>query len=290
MWFLLSVITAFLSSTATATLKVVLKDNDEFLIGWLRYFMILPILAAMLFLSSRPNLSSEFWRCIAILLPLEICAYFLFLKSIKISDLSLTFPFLGLTPLFSILTGWLILGERLTPVGVVGIILVSLGAYSMNINLLGQGILAPIKNIYHDRGSFLMVIVAFIFSITSTLGKKAVMLSTPYYFPILYYTLLTIFFTLIVCSISGKGIRKIHIKRRHWPAFIISAFAFMGTLFVHFKAISLVEAAYMISVKRLSLLFSVIYGAVIFKEKNIRNRILGVILMILGVGVLAFCR
>jgi uncharacterized membrane protein len=48
------------------------------------------------------------------------------------------------------------------------------------------------------------------------------------------------------------------------------------------KAISLIEVSYMVSVKRLSILFGVIYG-VMFKETNIKERLLGATVMVLGI-------
>ena len=51
----------------------------------------------------------------------------------------------------------------------------------------------------------------------------------------------------------------------------------------HFVAISLTDVAYMISVKRFSLLFSVAYGWILFGERNVAERLIGSILMIAGV-------
>jgi drug/metabolite transporter (DMT)-like permease len=54
----------------------------------------------------------------------------------------------------------------------------------------------------------------------------------------------------------------------------------------HMWAIHLITAAYMIAVKRTSLIFSVIYGKLIFKEKEITQRLAGASLMVLGVGLI----
>ena len=51
-------------------------------------------------------------------------------------------------------------------------------------------------------------------------------------------------------------------------------------------AISMVEAVYMISVKRMSVVFAVIYGWLLFKETDIKSRMLGAVLMFLGIGVI----
>ena len=51
----------------------------------------------------------------------------------------------------------------------------------------------------------------------------------------------------------------------------------------HLKAISLVEVSYMVSVKRLNILFGVVFGAVFFMETNIKERFLGATVMVLGI-------
>jgi uncharacterized membrane protein len=54
-------------------------------------------------------------------------------------------------------------------------------------------------------------------------------------------------------------------------------------IITHLKAISLIEVSYMISVKRLSILFGVLYGVMFFKETNIKERFLGATVMVSGI-------
>jgi len=49
------------------------------------------------------------------------------------------------------------------------------------------------------------------------------------------------------------------------------------------KAISLTLVAYVIAIKRTSVIISVIFGHSIFKEKGIKERLLGAIIMVIGV-------
>ena len=51
----------------------------------------------------------------------------------------------------------------------------------------------------------------------------------------------------------------------------------------HFMAISMADVAYVISIKRTSLIFSVFYGWVVFKEVDIGERLLGSGLMLAGI-------
>ena len=50
----------------------------------------------------------------------------------------------------------------------------------------------------------------------------------------------------------------------------------------HMTAISLTKVAYMISLKRTSMIMGVIYGYFLFKEKNIRERLAGAVIMFIG--------
>ena len=60
--------------------------------------------------------------------------------------------------------------------------------------------------------------------------------------------------------------------------------AFMaGMVVTHFYAIEHVEVAYMIAVKRTSLLFGILYGASLFKETGTGTNLVAGIMMVLGV-------
>ena len=59
-------------------------------------------------------------------------------------------------------------------------------------------------------------------------------------------------------------------------------------VFSHMLAVSLTNVAYMISLKRMSLLFVVVYGALLFKEEKIMERLAGAIIMIAGVFLIGW--
>jgi len=51
-------------------------------------------------------------------------------------------------------------------------------------------------------------------------------------------------------------------------------------------ALSLTNVAYMIAVKRLSLLIGIVYGHFLFREEGLRERLVGGGLMVAGVSVI----
>jgi glucose uptake protein GlcU len=50
----------------------------------------------------------------------------------------------------------------------------------------------------------------------------------------------------------------------------------------HMLAMNLTKVAYMISVKRLSLIIGIMYGYFLFREENIKERLLGAVFMLIG--------
>ena len=85
-----------------------------------------------------------------------------------------------------------------------------------------------------------------------------------------------------------KGFSRIDFSKKQLLLYLGMGIVFSLAIFTHFQAILRTEVSYMISVKRLSLVFGVIYGAMLFKEKNIKNRLIGVMFMFLGAVLVAF--
>ena len=242
-----------------------------------------PFLLLLLPFIEIPRLDIYFFLAILILLPLETIALILYMKAIKMSPLSITLPFLALSPIFMIFTSNLILGERLNQFGIMGIVLTAIGAYLLNVRTTRKGILEPFKAIGRERGSLYMIIVAFIYSITSNLGKMAILHSSPLFFAATYLPILAaIVFPVLMWKNHGK-IRQLF---SHVTIFSLIGLAIAFATITHFLAVHIVEVPYVISVKRMSLLFGIMYGAIWFKETNIMERLIGGIVMIVGVIII----
>ncbi|MFQ5586735.1 MAG: EamA family transporter, partial [Thermodesulfobacteriota bacterium] len=174
LWISLALLSAFSLSTADALSKRALSDTNEYAIAWVREGYSLPFLAAAFLFVPIPHLDGTFWITLLVLLPLEIGAILLYVKAIQASPLSLTIPFMAFSPVFIILTAFIVLGELPDSSGLTGILCVTGGAYLLNVRTASEGLLGPIRAIGKERGSLLMILVALIYSITSTLGKVAV--------------------------------------------------------------------------------------------------------------------
>jgi drug/metabolite transporter (DMT)-like permease len=275
-WIVLSLIAAFTLATSDALTKKALSSGNEYIIAWLRLIFSLPLLFLIFFFIPVPELDKGFYIAFFLSLPLEILSIVLYIKALKLSPLSLTLPFLALTPVFLIFVSKIILGEKVSLWGGMGILLIASGSYTLNISKIKEGILEPLRSIKREKGSVLMIGVALIYSLTSSLGKMAIEHSSPLFFGVTYFAALAFLFAPIALY------KRQEINRKAALSVVLPGVFYSLMVVSHMVAMSLAKVAYVISVKRMSLLIGVFYGYLFFKEKNIRERLFGAALMFIG--------
>lgn len=279
MWILYALLTAFFLATSDMLTKRALATRDEFFVAWARLVFALPVLAGSFFFIDIPPLNRTFWTATIYAIPLEITAIILYTRALKVSPISLTMPFLALTPLFLIVISYIIAGEKISLSGGAGIALMALGSYMLNVHKIRQSLAEPLRAILREKGCVLMIIVAFIYSMTSSLGKVAISNSAPVFFGSFYFILIAVLFTPLVL-IRNRG--RIRISRDDIVP--LSAIGITQSLMIvfHMTAMSMTKVAYMISVKRTSLLFSILYGYLVFREEKISQKTVGALIMFAG--------
>jgi drug/metabolite transporter (DMT)-like permease len=277
-WLPVALLTALSLSTADALSKRALRKTDDLVVAWVREGYALPFLFAAFLWVPVPSLDSTFWLTVVSMLPLEIIALMLYIRAIRLSPLSLTVPFLALSPVFIVFFAFVLLGERPSSTGLAGIFLIAAGAYTLNSGAYRHGLLGPVRAAASEPGAVLMVIVALIYSVTSTLGKVAIQHSSPLFFGFFYPFILTVILTVM----AAKRGKLTLVGSRPW-AFLAIGFFTALMIICHYTALSLTNVAYMIAVKRTSLIWSVLYGRLLFGETNIRERLMGSAVMVAGV-------
>ena len=287
-WTFFSLLSAFFQAATDAFSKKVLRENcDIYLVGWARWCFAVPFLLTMLLFIHIPTLDQIFWFNVFLLLPLEITALILYIKALKLSPLSLSIPFLSFTPVFLLLTSFLMLGEQPDSSGLLGIFSVTVGGYLLNFHTISRGTFEPFRCIVEEKGCLLMIGVALIYSITSNLGKAAIQHSSPPFFAVFYFTFLSLILTPIVWFKNrGTFLKGLH----DLNYFLLMGLSCALMFIFHTLAISLIQVPYMISLKRTSMLLSIVFGRLYFNETHIKERLLGSIIMLIGVLLITLFR
>lgn len=286
LWFYLALLCALSLATSDALVKRALDSgHNDYLVAWLRLLWAVPVILPLYFILPAPVPGPDFYRAALLALPLELAALVLYVKALKLSPLSLTVPFLALTPLFLLVVPTLLLGERLTLPGGIGVVLISLGSYTLHLRQLRNGIWAPLKSILHEPGSLCMIAVALLYSLTSTLGKQAIAAASPITFAAFYFPLLALLMTPLVLWRSRGEFATLRQKQTLRATFL-PGMLYALMLVSHMFAVSMVNVAYMISVKRFSLVIGVLYGHLLFGEEGLVERLFGSLLMVAGVALI----
>ena len=283
-WINLTLLSAFLLATADTLSKRYLSHYRPGELVLVRFGVAGALLLPLLLWQPWPALSPAFWGWMAAALPLELLAMWLYMQAIRTSPLSLTLPYLAFTPAFNTLTGYVVLGETVTWIGLSGIMLIVLGAWLLNMeaaqNDTGLNILAPFRAITQERGSRLMLIVAAIYSLTSVTSKGALLHANPAFFGPFYFVVLGVASVVLFAS---RDLSSWRAPGNHpWAHLGVGVFM-AGMVVTHFYAIEHIEVAYMIAVKRTSLLFGIFYGAWLFGETGLGKNLVAGVLMVLGV-------
>ncbi|EAR22915.1 DMT family transporter [Nitrococcus mobilis] len=289
-WLPLALLSAFSLASADACSKKFLPSYRAREMVLVRFAYSALLLAPLLYFSPLPAVPPAFWGWLALALPLEILAMLLYMQAIRDSPLSLTLPYLAFTPVFTTLAGYLLLGERISTQGLLGIVLVVSGAYLLNLEASGtpgrDHLSKPLRAIANERGSRMMLAVAIIYGLTSVIGKIELQYASPWSFAAIYFVLLGLL-SLVLFACSSPRPRVLHVLGRKPAIHLLIGGLFTAMIVTHFMALEQVATAYMISAKRTSILFGMLYGALLFGEQGLLRRLTAGALMVVGVTLLA---
>lgn len=206
-------------------------------------------------------------------------ATLLYFRALQVSPISLALPFIAFTPLFLIPTGYLLLGELPSWVKIIGVLLVVTGSLVMHRQLFSISWIEPFKAIIREKGSRYMLIVAFIFSLTNPLDAKLVKMSDSLTFSFAYG--ITIFLIFAGITIFKKADWKKVLQSA--PVWVILAGVMEAVVnILQFTSHNYIDVVITISLKRAGIVLAVLMGWLIFREKDITDKLIAAAVMVAG--------
>ncbi|MCK5474663.1 MAG: DMT family transporter [Candidatus Aenigmarchaeota archaeon] len=278
--FLLALLSAASKATTDVFSKKGLDKTDEYVVAFALRFFTLPFMALILLSIPIPLLDSTFYAAAFSSAFVNMFSTILYLKAIKESPLSLTIPFLSFAPIFILVIASVFFGEFPGIYGIAGVFLVVIGTYLLNLSKTKEGLLAPFKAILKEKGSRYMLVVAFLYSITTSLDKLAVTHSSPLFYAVVFNSLLSLFMFFAMLKFSKNHLTDL---RKHKKVLFPAGFFMALASIAYFMSLSMILVVFVSAIKRTNSLFSIFYGKYFFGEDNIKERLLGAFIMILGV-------
>ena len=146
-----------------------------------------------------------------------------------------------------------------------------------------RDLLKPFKSLIRNKGTRYMLIVATIWGVSVNLDKIAINNSSITQHII--FMNLFIFISLSIYLLVTKQFSWGSVKPVKGRLLLISFFT-ATTFIFHMIALSLTYVAYVVAMKRMSGPIAVLLGHFFMKEPNIRARLIGSLIMVLGVALI----
>ncbi len=205
----------------------------------------------------------------------------LFLKAIQQSDLSLTIPLLSFSPMFSSIFSFFFLNEQLSKIQYFGVFLIIFGAlilYSKKLTL--EEFLKSFKVILKNSSAKLMIIVSIIWSLTPVLDKLCLKHSSINFHGFIQSLGMII---LLIFLFKKDKVQTVNTKK-NWRLILLTVFVGSTATILQFYAILTNYVPIMESIKRsVGQLSSVFLGKIFFNEKINKPKVVGVIILSVGV-------
>lgn len=224
------------------------------------------------------------------------------MKALKLEDASLVAPMGAASPLFALLSGFLLLNELPTPAGWVGVALLSVGSYVLNVSkpttqevgnvsLSGtakhlhtvKNFLRPWFALGKSRGVQLALLGAAIGSVSINFDKMVAVQTPPFFLPGVVMTSLGLFSLVFV----RKEHIPTHLTKKEIAWLLVSPVIFAGALFLFVYALHFGQASYSSALRRAGILFVVLLAGPLLKERGHPERIWGGAIMVVGAVLLA---
>ena len=211
------------------------------------------------------------------------CAQLLLMRALQVSSMSLCIPFMAFTPVFLVVTGYVMIGELPSWIKLLGVGLIVLGSLVMHRRLFAEGWAAPLKAILREKGSRYILLVALILSITNPIEKRLVTMSDPLTQAFSYCVGLCILFGILVWA-RRADCREVMRTTPRWA--VLAGVMDAAALLLQLLTFSYLAVVITISIKRAGIVLSVLAGWLIFRERQITDKLIAASVMLGGVLIL----
>lgn len=312
MWLVLALVAAGSTALRDVAAKQAVRTTSPVAVACGIALVPAIVLGTLAVATGRTETGSGFGLALLVSGGINVLATPLIVWALHRSDLSLVAPLTSLTPVFMLATAAVVLGERPTATGALGVVVIVAGAYLLNVSRRDEALLAPFRALLQDPGARAMLLVAFLYAISSTYDKVGVQASSPAWWAASVQAVVAVVLAPAALWVRRSSVRASEDSRPgaaddggtlrrstgsggapRWigavaPATAVAVAGLVLSVGALAQNVALTHAfaAYVIAVKRTSTLFGVLLGRLLFRERRTRERLLGALVMLVGFALL----
>lgn len=288
-WFYLALISAIFSALAAISEKKVLFKLDALNFSFIVSLVTL-VFSIPFFFDAPLNVGlSTPLIILFIKAVLSAIAFLCVMLAIKNLEISEALPLLALSPGLVAVLGVLLIGDVLVLNEWIGLVLMLVGTYILELRKTDQSIFDPFKSLLSFEKYKYVFFALILFSITSLIDRLLLkdFKLPPYTFMAYQQLFFAVIFSTMVLFRKKKltGMFNLLNKNIIFLIILISIFTVVYR-YTQIEATKIAAVALVLSVKRLSVLMAIILGGRLFKESNVLKRAIAAIIILGGLIIL----
>ncbi|MCI6456166.1 MAG: EamA family transporter [Clostridium sp.] len=286
MWIVFAFGAALFEGLTSILAKCGIKNTDSNVATALRTIVVLIFSWIMVFISgSQSTLTSINTKILVFLILSGIAtgaSWLCYFKALQIGDVNKVTPIDKSSTILTMIMAFILLGEEITLIKAIAMVLIGTGTYLMitkkeNIKVekknnawliyaLGSAIFASLTSILGKIG---------IEGIDSTLGTAI-------------RTIVVLIMAWIVVFVTKKQNTIRNIDKSSWIFLFLSGLATGGSWLCYYRALQTGPASVVVPIDKLSILVTIAFSYIVFKEKLNKKSALGLLLIVMGTLSLLF--
>jgi drug/metabolite transporter (DMT)-like permease len=280
-WFVLALISSIALSLRESVVKKQGASVSPVFMSWgLNFFSFLIILTINIIRLNWHPVTAGFLVILFCAAILDSLATVLYFWAIKSGNLSKTIPMLCFIPVVQLFVTPVLIHENLSASGVAGVLVVVFGSYLLNLEKW-QHMASPFKVLFTEKSTLMMLCVAILWGVSTSFHKMGVRQTDALFWGVAEIGLISLFLLPAAFLFGKNEFGFANLKVTFLPA-VFSVF----TVLSYYSAINLGPVAYVSSVRRLGVLFSMVAGMLFFKEQLKPIGFAGGLIMIAGAAVI----
>lgn len=290
MWILLAFGSAFFAGITAILAKLGIKDMDSHLATALRTVVVLIFAWLMVFLKGTQSTIRDISGASYLFLALSGLAtggsWLCYFRALQCGDVNKVVPIDKSSTILTMLGAFLILGEPIT-----GYMILGMGAIAVGTALMIQKKAAPEARVQtagakNDHRWLVYAILSAVFaSLTSILGKIG-MENVDSTLGTALRTIVVLFMAWLIVFMTHKQKEIGKIDGRSWIFLILSGVTTGLSWLCYYRALQTGKASIVVPIDKLSIVVSVAFAWIVFKEKLSPKGLAGLILIVAGTLIL----
>ena len=286
MWIVFAFGAALFAGLTSILAKCGIKNTDSNVATALRTIVVLIFSWIMVFISgSQSTLTSINTKTLVFLILSGIAtgaSWLCYFKALQIGDVNKVTPIDKSSTILTMIMAFILLGWEITLIKAIAMVLIGIGTYLMitkkeNVKVekknnawliyaLGSAIFASLTSILGKIG---------IEGIDSTLGTAI-------------RTIVVLIMAWIVVFVTKKQNTIRNIDKSSWIFLFLSGLATGGSWLCYYRALQTGPASVVVPIDKLSILVTIAFSYIVFKEKLNKKSALGLLLIVMGTLSLLF--